>query len=244
MTKYGKNFKHYREKNGLSQDDLAKKLNISRQAISKWENDWNVPDISNLEELCKLYNITMDELLNADIEQEHRSEQSEEISSMHIGTALEKCRKDCGLTQEEAADKLGVTRQEFSNWEKGHSIPDLKMAKKISKLYNVKLEKLLGEEEIKSTEEVYSERKLLLYVVFSSMLCISCMFPVFGILMCLFTYYLAYRYHIHKSFIIIAFTIIALIVSLWNTWGFINVTFLKQGTATIEVVAALHRFYL
>ena len=43
--KYGKNFKYYREQNGYSQEDLAKKLNISRQAISKWENDWNIPDI-------------------------------------------------------------------------------------------------------------------------------------------------------------------------------------------------------
>ena len=68
--KYGKNFKYYREKNGLSQEDLANKLNLSRQAISRWENDWNIPDITNLQELCKLYNITMDELLSENISQQ------------------------------------------------------------------------------------------------------------------------------------------------------------------------------
>lgn len=68
--KYGKNFKYYREKNGLSQEELANKLNISRQAISRWENDWNIPDITNLKELCSLYNITLDELLNDDLSED------------------------------------------------------------------------------------------------------------------------------------------------------------------------------
>ena len=37
--KLGKNFKYYRELNGYSQEDVAQKLNISRQAISRWENE-------------------------------------------------------------------------------------------------------------------------------------------------------------------------------------------------------------
>lgn len=77
--KYGKNFKYYREKNGLSQEDLANKLNLSRQAISRWENDWNIPDITNLQELCKLYDITMDELLSENISQ-HESSNSDQLN--------------------------------------------------------------------------------------------------------------------------------------------------------------------
>lgn len=173
---------------------------------------------------------------------------------MDIGAALKKYRNDCGLTQGEAADKLGVTRQAISNWERGHSIPDLEMAKKIAKLYDVKLEKLLGEEEVsadnenkvdtKPTQEVYSDKRLLLYIIVVGILCISCMLPVFGIIICMFMYYLCYKHNINKSFIVIVFTIIALIFSIWNTWNFINVNFLKHGTATIEVAAVLHDFYL
>lgn len=52
-----------RKMNGLSQEDLANKLNISRQAISKWERAEASPDTDNLIELARLYGITLDELI-------------------------------------------------------------------------------------------------------------------------------------------------------------------------------------
>lgn len=60
----GKKLKYMRECAGYSQNEVAKKLNISRQAISKWENEWTSPDIDNLLLLSKLYGVTVDELLN------------------------------------------------------------------------------------------------------------------------------------------------------------------------------------
>ena len=55
--------KKARENAGFSQMDIAEKLNISRQAISKWENGWTSPDIDNLIILSDLYHISLDELL-------------------------------------------------------------------------------------------------------------------------------------------------------------------------------------
>ena len=55
-----------RKKNGLSQEELADKLGISRQAVSKWERAEASPDTDNLILLAKLYGITLDELLNAE----------------------------------------------------------------------------------------------------------------------------------------------------------------------------------
>lgn len=52
-----------RKENGLSQEQLAEKLNISRQAVSKWERAEASPDTDNLICLAKLYNISLDELL-------------------------------------------------------------------------------------------------------------------------------------------------------------------------------------
>ena len=75
-------------------------------------------------------------------------------SFMELGAALKKYRYDCGLTQDEAADKLGVTRQAISSWERGRSIPDIEMIRKISRLYNVKLEKLLNE--VRQLQEIIS----------------------------------------------------------------------------------------
>ena len=58
-----------RKQNGLSQDDLAIKLDISRQAIFKWENDQSKPEIDKLKTLSGLFNVSIDNLLddNADI---------------------------------------------------------------------------------------------------------------------------------------------------------------------------------
>ncbi len=53
-----------RKKNGYSQEELADKLGLSRQAVSKWERAEASPDTDNLICLAKLYNISLDELLS------------------------------------------------------------------------------------------------------------------------------------------------------------------------------------
>mgnify|MGYP003292094568 CR=1 FL=1 len=52
-----------RKKNGWSQEELAVKMNVSRQAVSKWENDISCPDITLLPNLAKVLDMTTDELL-------------------------------------------------------------------------------------------------------------------------------------------------------------------------------------
>lgn len=55
-----------RKANGYSQDVLAEKLGISRQAVSKWERAESSPSVDNLLDLARLYGITVDEMLNTD----------------------------------------------------------------------------------------------------------------------------------------------------------------------------------
>ena len=57
-----------RKKNGLSQEELADKLGLSRQAVSKWERAESSPDTDNLICLAKLYNVSLDDLLKSDEE--------------------------------------------------------------------------------------------------------------------------------------------------------------------------------
>ena len=47
----------------LTQDDLAGKLNITRQALSNWERDINLPDLDLLEKICTIFGVHMDELM-------------------------------------------------------------------------------------------------------------------------------------------------------------------------------------
>jgi len=59
----GQRLKRVRVDKGFSQTDVADFLNISRQSISRWETDKSYPDIDNLVELSKYYEISIDELL-------------------------------------------------------------------------------------------------------------------------------------------------------------------------------------
>ncbi len=57
---------------GMSQEDLAHKLGVSRQAVSKWERAESSPDTDNLIALAGIYNMSVDEVLNTDIEIKER----------------------------------------------------------------------------------------------------------------------------------------------------------------------------
>lgn len=60
---FSEKLKTMRKKFGLSQEELAGKLNVSRQAITKWETGGGLPDIENIVALANLFRITVDELL-------------------------------------------------------------------------------------------------------------------------------------------------------------------------------------
>ena len=64
----GNNLFQARKKAGLSQESVAEKLGVSRQTISKWETDETVPDIYQSKNLAKLYSLTLDELIDFDID--------------------------------------------------------------------------------------------------------------------------------------------------------------------------------
>ena len=59
---------YLRKRNGWSQEELAEKLNVSRQSISKWESAQAIPDINKILELAKIFGVTTDYLLKDEIE--------------------------------------------------------------------------------------------------------------------------------------------------------------------------------
>lgn len=60
----GEKIKLLRVSNGITQEELAEKLNVSRSAVAKWETDNGTPEISNLKLISKMFSISLDELLN------------------------------------------------------------------------------------------------------------------------------------------------------------------------------------
>ncbi len=65
----GNNLFHARRKKGLSQEDVAEKLGVSRQTISKWETDETLPDIRQAKKLSTLYDLSLDELIEYNIDE-------------------------------------------------------------------------------------------------------------------------------------------------------------------------------
>lgn len=61
---FSEKLKSIRKKAGMSQEKLAEKIGVSRQAITKWETDAGIPDIDNMMALSSLFNISLDELLS------------------------------------------------------------------------------------------------------------------------------------------------------------------------------------
>ena len=62
----GEKISKLRVTNKMSQGDLAEKLNVSRQSISKWETNASVPELDKLIQLCDLFGISLDELVRSD----------------------------------------------------------------------------------------------------------------------------------------------------------------------------------
>ena len=64
----GQNILEYRKKSGLSQEQLGEKVNVTRQTISNWELDETSPNPEQLKLLSKALNVSVDELIDNDIE--------------------------------------------------------------------------------------------------------------------------------------------------------------------------------
>lgn len=79
--------------------------------------------------------------------------------SLKLGTTLADLRKRNGLSQEALAEKMGVSRQAVSKWERGESTPDTDTLIELSNLYNVSLDVLVGNKKEDETPPPKKEKK-------------------------------------------------------------------------------------
>ena len=80
-----------RKSNNYTQDDLAKELGISRQAVSKWETGMTIPDLEVLLKISKIYDITINDILEPKIQPQRITdfEQISKISEKELKVVLE-----------------------------------------------------------------------------------------------------------------------------------------------------------
>lgn len=78
-----KNIKHFRKAKGMSQEEMAIKLNVVRQTVSKWENGLSVPDADVLIRMAELLNVSVSRLLGIEAEDKSNKDLSEELSKLN-----------------------------------------------------------------------------------------------------------------------------------------------------------------
>ena len=83
------NLKKIRKENNLSQEQLAEKLGVSRQSVSKWEAGQAYPEMDKVFQICKLFNLNMDELFNQDVKEVNETKESKANVNRYIDDFLD-----------------------------------------------------------------------------------------------------------------------------------------------------------
>ena len=83
------NLKKIRKENNLSQEQLAEKLGVSRQSVSKWEAGQAYPEMDKVLQICKLFNLNMDELFNQDVKEVNEVKESKANVNRYIDDFLD-----------------------------------------------------------------------------------------------------------------------------------------------------------
>lgn len=126
----GNHLYNARKKSGLSQEDVAAKLGVSRQTISKWELDETLPDIRQAKRLAVLYHLSLDELIDFDID-------VKEIERVIENTSEETQKKiDWTKAWSKKYPVLGVYRQTVDVEKYGRELQNLLGQLKIEYGYN------------------------------------------------------------------------------------------------------------
>ena len=99
------NIKIYRKKKGISQEEMAVKLNVVRQTVSKWENGLSVPDADVLIHIAELLEVSVSQLLGIERNSDFDTDLSEELAKLNKQLAEQKQRKRLLL---QANKKRGV----------------------------------------------------------------------------------------------------------------------------------------
>ena len=138
----GNHLFHARKKKGQSQEEVAEKLGISRQTVSKWETDETLPDICQSKRLAVLYGLSLDELVEFDID-------------------IQEIQEVIDKTSEEVSDKIDWTKA----WSSKYPVLAQYQGKVDTDYYGMELEKLLND-----LEKKYGYRELDSFLVLKDIL--------------------------------------------------------------------------
>lgn len=109
-----------RKQSGLSQEQLAEKLGVSRQAVSKWESEQSVPDIDKLAQLSELFGVSTDHLIKGE-EVNHTESAQKAVEIVHVSQKL--YILDANKRKLAAFEEFGISMIGFGNTGKAELVP-------------------------------------------------------------------------------------------------------------------------
>lgn len=132
----GNRIAKFRKAKGMTQEELANKLGVSSQAVSKWENDASCPDIGLLPTLCRTLGITADELLIGNTSevklvpvQERKSLDELTMRVNVLSSEGDKVRVNLPMTLVKVCLEIGVEVAPGFMGEQGEALKGIDMAK-------------------------------------------------------------------------------------------------------------------
>lgn len=133
------NMKYIREENDLSQDDIAKILNVTQSNYSRWENKSKIIPLKKLNELCNYYGISMDYIVGLN-KNRKKLNKNYTLDNKEIGKNIKMIRIKNKINQKELATLLNTTQSVISNYEKGNTLILTSFAIQICLTYKISLD--------------------------------------------------------------------------------------------------------
>lgn len=132
-----------REENNLTQEDMAKILNVSRVAISQWETGKEVIPLEKLNVYSNYFNVSLDYILQISNVKQYKIVKKF-IDPNSVGKRILYIRHKFNITQEELARQLNTTHSTISAYESGKTLILTAFVYEIAIKYNLSLDWILG----------------------------------------------------------------------------------------------------
>jgi transcriptional regulator with XRE-family HTH domain len=138
---FGERLISLRKELNMTQDDLAKRLKVSRGAISMWEINQRTPDPETLQQLADYFEASVDYLLGRTDDPQPSALTR---SVMEIGNRLKERREDKGLTQQQLGELVNVSDATINRYERNLREPGIETIKLLAKVLDCTSDYLLG----------------------------------------------------------------------------------------------------
>ena len=127
---------------GLSQKDIADFLAVSVSSVFKWEKNERLPDLSLFGSLAKILKVDLESLVNCNESSNNNYDEENEFSIEEFSKFFATQRKINNYSLTDLADKLNISYQTISKWEKQESLPNIYTLKECSELFHISLVEL------------------------------------------------------------------------------------------------------